>query len=589
MVHMNPTRTPLFLLTALILLNASTVRGGSDVPVVVVGSATGVPGEEVTIPVTFHATSSNVSGLQNDITFDPALSVVKCAANPDIDKGLTGFGLHGDWMRAVVNGLDTEALIPDGAVMYRCTFLIAPTAAPSDYALTISNVIASNSEGMQVPITGASGQVIVTEPAPGASPIATRTPTPTATPIPTVPAHAVVALTVESAEGVAGTDIAIRATLDSGGYVVASVQNDITVDPAMPIAATAEGRPDCTLDPSVNVLSAHFTFLPALCVRGGDCAHVRVEAFLQPTTGRFVLYSCKVHIGAEVPPGAYPIVFTNVFAADSQSSTWPTQAGSADVVVVTAAGATPRLTWTAAPTPTPTSTLALFGELELDTVTGAPGESVTVTVALTTSDTAISATENDLEFYRSDTRVGRNPDGRPDCTVNPDIGKSATVFSFEPYGCVGVGCTSIRAVVLAFDNLDPIPNGSPLYTCKVSISAQADPGWYPLTISNVSLSDPQGHAVPGAWSNGGISVLDGEVTANPPPPPGVSSPRAEASPTGTPAVIALDNPQLATADGGGCAMASGHTSALTMLELFLPTGLLVWRRRREQVRRDRGA
>jgi hypothetical protein len=556
--------------------------------VVVVGSATGVPGEEVTIPVTFHATSSNVSGVQNDITFDAALSVVKCAANPDINKGLTGFGLHGNWMRAVVNGLDTEALIPDGAVMYRCTFLIAPTAAPDDYALTISNVIASDSQGTQVPVTGASGQVIVTEPAPGASPIATRTPTPTATAIPTVPADAVVAVTVESAEGVAGTDVTIRTTLDSGGYVVASIQNDITVDPATPIAATADGKPDCTLDPSVNVRSAHFTFLPARCVPGVDCAQVRAEAFMQPTSGRLVLYSCKVHIGAEVPPGTYPIVLTNLFAADSQSTTWPVQAGSADVVV-TPPGATPRLTWTAAPAPTSTATPAPFGELEADTVTGAPGETVTVTVALHTSGIAIAATENDLTFDRFNTRIGPNPDGRPDCTVNPAIGKSATVFSFQPYGCAGVGCTSIRALVFAFDNLDPIPNGSPLYTCKVSISAQAEPDWYPLTISNLSLSDPQGNAVAGVWSDGGIVVGDGGVTTNPPPEP-VSSPRAEASPTGTPALIVLDAPQRATADGGGCAMmASGHTSARTVLELLLPACLLVWQRRREQLRRDRGA
>lgn len=585
---MKPTRTPLLLLAALALLDAPTARGGSDVPVVVVGAATGVPGEEVTIPVTFHAASSNVSGVQNDITFDVALSVVTCAANPDIDKGLTGFGLHGNWMRAVVNGLDTEALIPDGAVMYRCTFLIAQTAAPNDYALTISNVIASDPQGMQVPVTGASGQVIVAEPAPGASPIATRTPTPTATAIPTVPADVVVTLTVESAEGVAGTDVTIRTTLDSGGYVVASMQNDITVDPATPIAATADSKPDCTLDPSVNVRSAHFTFLPALCVPGVDCVKVRAEAFLQPTSGRLALYSCKVHIGAEVPPGGYPIVLTNLFAADSQSTTWPVQAGSADVVVVTPPGATPRLTWTAAPSPTPTPTPAPFGELEVNTITGAPGETVTVTVALNTSGVAIAATENDLTFDRFNTRIGPKPDGRPDCTVNPDIGKSATVFSFQPSGCAGVGCTSIRALVFAFDNIDPIPNGSPLYTCKVSISAQAQPDWYPLTINNVSLSDPQGNAVAGAWSDGGIVVGDDGVTAN--PLPGVSSPRAEPSPTGTPALIVLDAPQHATADGGGCAiLASGHTSARTMLERLLPACLLVWRRRREQLRRNRGA
>ena len=79
--------------------------------------------------------------------------------------------------------------------------------------------------------------------------------------------------------------------------------------------------------------------------------------------------------------------------------------------------------------------------------------------------------------------------------LNPNIDKDATSFAFRPNGCSGETCTGIRALVLATDNVDPIPDGAVLYTCKVTVAADAD-ATYPLDVTGVILSDPAGMRSP---------------------------------------------------------------------------------------------
>jgi hypothetical protein len=122
--------------------------------------------------------------------------------------------------------------------------------------------------------------------------------------------------------------------------------------------------------------------------------------------------------------------------------------------------------------------------------------------------------------------------GTPECTAQA-TGKQG-FFSFLPHLCVGgsspgtvcakdsdcgtgtctgactpgTNCTGIRAIILAVDNLNAIPDGSTLYTCTVDISSTATVGSTPaLTIGNESAGDINQALISDvSGSNGKITV-----------------------------------------------------------------------------------
>src|SRR5262249_2484082 len=114
--------------------------------------------------------------------------------------------------------------------------------------------------------------------------------------------------------------------------------------------------------------------------------------------------------------------------------------------------------------------------IDVGTASGTPGEEVTVAVSLRTMGAAVLGPQNRIEFG-GETPVGAKANGDPDCAVNPDIDKSATGFRFLPLGCdPATDCAAVRAVVLAFDNLEAIADGATLYTCRIAIAADAPIG-----------------------------------------------------------------------------------------------------------------
>ncbi len=144
--------------------------------------------------------------------------------------------------------------------------------------------------------------------------------------------------------------------------------------------------------------------------------------------------------------------------------------------------------------------------INVGSASGADGQQVTFAVSLSTGGASVAATQNDIAFDVANTPIAATLSGSPDCTVNPSINKEYTVFAFEPPSCVGAACTSIRALVLSLMNVNPIPDGSMLYTCKVNISPGAPAASYPLTISNVGMSDPMGHEISATGTDGAITV-----------------------------------------------------------------------------------
>ncbi len=172
--------------------------------------------------------------------------------------------------------------------------------------------------------------------------------------------------------------------------------------------------------------------------------------------------------------------------------------------------------------------------LNVGSASGNPGDTVTVSVTLTTSaGEQVAGTQNDIAFD-ADAPIGRKANGKPDCAVNPDIEKGGTSFAFRPAGCTEGTCTGIRALVLSTEDTTAIPNGSDLYSCKVVIPASASGGAKPLTISGVIASDPSGARIAGADGTNGTITVSGEE-------PPSSCPEPRPAPAGPALYIADQN------------------------------------------------
>jgi CSLREA domain-containing protein len=212
------------------------------------------------------------------------------------------------------------------------------------------------------------------------------------------------------------------------------------------------------------------------------------------------------------------------------------------------ASATGTVTSTPSPptptnTPAPTSTPA-GGSISLSHVIGHPGEQVVFAATLSTKGVSIAATQNDIAFSSANVPIAALPSGAPDCTVNPQIGKEATSFAFQPDGCSGAACNAVHASVMSAVNNNAIAGGT-LYTCKVTIAPDAAAGEYALTISAVVLQGPDGQPLPNVGGSSGAIVV---VIPTPTPTPGP----ADCCQCSSPAVCGP-----ATGGCGSCAVVFG--------------------------------
>lgn len=155
--------------------------------------------------------------------------------------------------------------------------------------------------------------------------------------------------------------------------------------------------------------------------------------------------------------------------------------------------------------PSTTSVAGARPSIVLGTATAVPGQDVALVATLQSAGTQVAGTQNDLTFDA--VHVSLAASGKPNCRANAAIGKGATAFSLRPTGCQGAACTTVRALVFAMDNTDPIPDGAALYTCTLHISPSAPPGQYRIRIGGVVLSTPAGQEVPNAIGRDGMLVV----------------------------------------------------------------------------------
>ena len=146
------------------------------------GEVTAQQGGDAVVEVSLEVTGDEqVAGMQNDLTYDPAVFAIQdadCVINPAIgpdsalgkELGTNNALMNPPRLRNLLVSLDNVDPIPSG-LLYTCTFRVAADATPGDYVLDNINQRASDPQGVVVPTTASNCKVRV-DPAP----------TPTATP-----------------------------------------------------------------------------------------------------------------------------------------------------------------------------------------------------------------------------------------------------------------------------------------------------------------------------------------------------------------------------------------------------------------------
>jgi hypothetical protein len=167
------------------------------------------------------------------------------------------------------------------------------------------------------------------------------------------------------------------------------------------------------------------------------------------------------------------------------------------------------------PTHAPTTSAAVpraasdMPNVEVSRVHAAPGAIATVSATLNSAGAGIAGAQNDIVFDPGLVAVVAKPNGKPDCTANPQIQKPGTAFSFLPPGCrsgIAESCIGVRALVLSLSDVTPIPNGSVLYSCRLQVASKVATGTAQLSVRRVGFSGPAGQAIDGVGVDGAVAI-----------------------------------------------------------------------------------
>lgn len=187
-------------------------------------------------------------------------------------------------------------------------------------------------------------------PSPTITETATITLTPTITPtgVPTFtrpPNPNAVRLLVGTASASPGGNPEVAVTLERRVHLVAGIQIELRFDARMAIAARSDGDPDCAVNPAIHK-DAPAAFWPSGCNPEllGSCLSVRVLVISLADTNPIpdgLLFTCRIAIAADAPPGVYPLTAYDVGASSPEGDALDTE-GVDGSVVVTASGAAAR-------------------------------------------------------------------------------------------------------------------------------------------------------------------------------------------------------------------------------------------------------
>ncbi len=499
---------------------------------ITIGSATGAPGQTITVPVGFNAMGQSIAAVQNDITFASTTPIAAgefgrpaCAVS-NINKEATSFaflpsGCSGSdctGVRAIVFSMMNIDPIPDG-ILYTCTVHITAGAPNGEFPLVCSNAVTGlgpvvsptpGTPGASPTPTQTPTATAISVPSPTASNTSTRTPTSTPTgtrtnvPTPT-PTNTLTPITPVSAPvimlgqatGMAGQQVTVSAVLSAAGAQVQGTQNSIgfdatniavnarhvcsiteeaacTSDWDCPLNETCISKPACTVNSDINKPSTTFAFLPAGC-SGTGTACTGVEAIVlstqnvSPIPDGSVLYTCDIDIAVTASQGTYPLTVSSVLMADLSGAPIPNAGGTDGSVIVTGG----PLTDTATPTPTPTHTTASTPtQTESPTPTHTRTATATRTPTVTVTNTSTPTPTRSPSATPSRTPTSTNtPTATPTKTATPT---STTAPTSTPTTTPTRTPTSTRtatatASATASPSRTPSPTATPTPTRAASL------------------------------------------------------------------------------------------------------------------------
>ncbi len=547
---------------------------------------TGTPLGTLTDTPTEAATATATDTVIPTVTDTPTIAEATATDTPEDEPTDTPTGIP----TGTATATDTPTGIPTGTATATATATFTATGIPTGTAtatVTPTGIPTGTATATVTPTglpTGTATATVTATSTPtvtGSGNTATVTATRTNTPTVVIPATSTATATrtalpvmasiiVGNAAGLPNTQAVFDVTLETDASI-AGVQVDIAYPAAAPIAATEDGKPDCTVNPDIHKDATSFAFQPSGCTPGEDCTAIRAIvlsiADLDPIPNGSRLFSCTVAVSAEAT-GTYPLTCSDPGAGDTDGNKVGADCTSGTIVVSEATQAT----------------------ILVSDVIGAAGQDATMTVSLETG-VEVAGTQNDVDFPDGVGVVANNL-GKPACAPNPAIFKNATSFAYQPSGCTpGDDCIGVRALVLALDNVDPIPTGSVLYTCTVSIGSAVEDGSYPLACINDGASDPDGNAVSTSCDAGDVIVGVQPITPTNTPTP---TPTVTTTPNGTVTSTATVTPPPPTAtasatstrtrkpksnDDDACQVVAPAESGAGWL-LLLPVAALLWRRRR---------
>jgi Tol biopolymer transport system component len=149
-----------------------SVTGWSALAVSIdVGSASGRPGEVVTLDVSLNAMGNQVAVTRNAVELPAGVSFIDCEVNPAINKESTVFvfsptgctaGQDCGEAEAIVISLGNLLPIPDGSVLYSCQVQIRGDAPEGEFPLSCFDQESSDGDGNELVTACNAGSTTVT-------------------------------------------------------------------------------------------------------------------------------------------------------------------------------------------------------------------------------------------------------------------------------------------------------------------------------------------------------------------------------------------------------------------------------------------